>query len=125
MCWRRASNAWMELRSCKVSMSPAICQLDDLIAFNDQLLALDEAGVPIALSSGSRDLAADLEKINSLLARHVSRGEPIDKTLEMEPDVPYWYRTLALSTFTTNNTQTAMAHFTNVRKSADSSRYIT
>ncbi len=106
-------------------MPPEITDLDGLIAFNDQLLALNEAGVPVGFVGNATELAADLEKINSLLARHVGRGDPVVEALETEPGVPSWYRTLALSALKCRDVVTALREFTTVAKSADQSQYVT
>jgi type II secretory pathway component PulF len=105
-------------------MPPSITDLETLIAFNDQLLALDEAGVPSGFPGSSKELAAELEKINGLLARRVSRGEPIEQALELEFDVPKWYRTLALSAIKSGNMETTLRDFTAVAIAADQSQYV-
>ncbi|QDU89177.1 type IV pilin biogenesis protein [Pirellulimonas nuda] len=56
--------------------------VDDLMAFNDQLVALRRAGVPLdfGLSRPSDD-AASLERFNTAVVRHISRGEPMDQAV--------------------------------------------
>src|SRR3954463_13838137 len=105
-------------------MPPSITDLETLIAFNNQLLSLDEAGVPIGYSGGSKGLASEFEKINGLLARRVSRGEPIEQALELEFDVPKWYRTLALSAIKSGNMETTLRDLTSVANAADQSQYV-
>jgi general secretion pathway protein F len=50
--------------------------LDDFMAWNDELYALAQAGVPIDvdLGRGGRDSVAALERINAAVARRVSQG---------------------------------------------------
>ncbi len=70
--------------------------LDDLMALNDQLVALAEAGVPIDLGSGDRDLVRTLEGASALVARSVSRGASLQEAIERDPMLPAWYRCLVL-----------------------------
>ncbi len=71
--------------------------LDDLMALNDQLAALVEAGVPLELGlDGSvEDAAAALERINAAVARRVSRGESLVDALESDQQtIPARYRSV-------------------------------
>jgi type II secretory pathway component PulF len=105
-------------------MPPSITDLDTLIAFNDQLVALDEAGVPIGFAGNSKELAADLEKGNALLARRVSRGESIDEAVASEAELPNWYRTLVLAAIKSGNVDSALRGLTAIATSADQKRYV-
>jgi type II secretory pathway component PulF len=105
-------------------MPPSITDLDTLIAFNDQLVALDEAGVPVGFAGNSKELAAELEKSNALLARRISRGESIDEAVESEADLPNWYRTLVLAAIKSGNVDSALRGFTAIATSADQKRYV-
>lgn len=69
--------------------------LDDLMALNDQLVALVEAGVPLATGFAVRPaaLASELQEVNAAVARRVSQGTPLAKAIEEEPAIaPPLYR---------------------------------
>ena len=53
--------------------------LDDFVAWNDQLAALVQAGVPLdfGLGASGADLTESLKRINAAVARRVSRGESL------------------------------------------------
>jgi general secretion pathway protein F len=60
-----------------------IATLDEFMALNDQIAALVEAGVPIDVDLGRRaDTAANLERINALMARRVSQGASLAAAIE-------------------------------------------
>jgi general secretion pathway protein F len=61
--------------------------LDQLMALNDQLSALIEAGVPMetGLPLRANDLQAQLQAINANVAREVSRGATLDDALSAAP----------------------------------------
>ncbi len=60
-----------------------------------------------------------------MLARHVGRGDSIVEALETEPEVPSWYRTLALSAFKSRDVDTALREFITIASVADQSQYLT
>jgi type II secretory pathway component PulF len=95
-------------------MPPTISDLSTLIAFNDQLGALFEAGVPFGVVGSSTKLATELEKVNSLLARRLSQGESLNVALESEPGVPSWYRSLVLSALSSGDVDAALSDYTSV-----------
>jgi len=101
--------------------------LDDFIAFNDQLLALIEAGVPIAIGQEipDGDIHAMLTRINSSVARRVSRGDSIEEALEYDGAVPEWYRNLIVSGLQSNKMDEALREFSGVASSAEESQFIT
>ena len=71
--------------------------LDDIIAFNEQLAALAEAGIPldVALDGRHGSAAKVLKRIQSTVVRRINRGESLDEALEGdEEDVPASYRSL-------------------------------
>ena len=95
--------------------------LDDLMALNDQLAALEEAGVPV-IATEEKDLARTLESVNSAVARRVSRGASLEEALEGDAGVPAWYRCLVLLGLRSGNMDTALAASNRVAKSVDDTR---
>lgn len=61
--------------------------LDDLIAINDQLVALAEAGVrlDLGLPAGKQTIAAELEHCTGLITRQVAAGRSLEQVLRDEP----------------------------------------
>jgi type II secretory pathway component PulF len=102
-------------------------ELDDFMAFNDQLLALIEAGVPIEASQEipDRDLSAMLTRINASVARRVSRGNSVEEALEAEKAVPDWYRNLIVSGLQSDDMDAALREFSRLSNSAEESRFVT
>jgi len=83
-------------------------KLDDVLAFNEYLLKLASAGVPIQLelSENSNTLSEQLRAINSKLAIGVARGSSIRQILESESELPLQYRSaLATWLFCDNSTE--------------------
>jgi len=105
-------------------MSLTITDLNTLIAFNDQLAALFDAGVPVGFVGDSQTLDSELERINALLARRISQGESLDQALELERDVPSWYRSLALSAIKSGDVESALSDFTGFAQVTDQSEYV-
>jgi type II secretory pathway component PulF len=71
--------------------------LDDLMAVNDQLVALDEAGVPVetGLGAGRAGLVARLQDVNVAVARRVGHGAALDEALsEVDGAAPPLYASL-------------------------------
>src|SRR4051812_7376995 len=99
-------------------------ELDDFMAFNDQLSALIEAGVPIAAGQEipDGDLSTMLTRINSAVARRVSRGESLEEALEAQEGVPDWYRNLIVSGLQSENMDAGLREFSRVANSVDESR---
>jgi type II secretory pathway component PulF len=102
-------------------------ELDDLLAFNDQLLALVEAGVSIDVGQEVpvEDLSRTLEKINATIARRVSRRDSLEDVLASDDSVPMWYRNLVLSGLGRGNRDASLRAFSRVANSADESRFVT
>ncbi len=75
-------------------------KLDDVLLFNDYLLKLALAGVPIGLdgTGAPNDLLEKLTKINSRFAMGIARGGSVREILESNEDWPSQYRS-ALSTW--------------------------
>jgi type II secretory pathway component PulF len=100
--------------------------LDEFIAFNDQLAALIEAGVPIDLGlDGSRDQTTEtLEKINALVARHVSRGATLAEAVDAaEPALPMQYRSLMQLWLRTGDIEAVLGSASQMAEAIDESRY--
>lgn len=102
-------------------------ELDDFMAFNDQLLALIEAGVPVEAGQEipDRDLSAMLTRINASVARRVTRGESVEEAIEAEEPLPDWYRNLVVSGLRSDNMDAALREFSRVSSAADESRFVT
>jgi type II secretory pathway component PulF len=96
--------------------------LDDLMALNDQLAALEGAGVPVVVGSAGTDLARTLASVNSAVARRVSRGESLESALEEEESIPAWYRCLVLCGLRSGDVDSALAASNRVAKSVDDAR---
>lgn len=100
--------------------------LDDVVALNEQLAALIEAGVPLGMDLSDRDKPAtkELERINATLVRRVSRGETLVEALSGdEQDVPAAYRSMVLQGLQTGNLSAALDGAAGVAASADEPRW--
>src|SRR5215210_3949414 len=97
--------------------------LDDFIAFNDQLAALVEAGVPIDVGLGASpgQTAASLEKINSLVARQISRGASMAEAFESA--LPAQYRSLMKLWLRTDDVDAALDGASRLAEAIEESRY--
>jgi type II secretory pathway component PulF len=98
-------------------------ELDSLMALNDQLLALKEAGVPIGAGVSQFDLAHTLEKINTSIARRTSAGSSLAEALELDPTIPQWYRGLIVSGLRSDNMDSALRDFAHVVDWEDEIRF--
>jgi len=81
------------------SPTPSI-SLDELIALNDEIIALVHAGIPLegALSKLGEDLPGRLGRITRMLAERMKRGESLAEILENEPEhFPAVYRAVVLA----------------------------
>ncbi len=69
-------------------------KIDDLIAFNQQLISLSDAGVPIELGDGSPSvsLPQQLELIQSRIGLQVGRGVTLEQAMTDDPMIPAPYR---------------------------------
>jgi general secretion pathway protein F len=101
-------------------------ELTDLIALNDQLVALREAGVPIAAGgeTSPRGLSVTLERVNASIARRVGRGESLDKAIESDASLPVWYRNLVAAGLREGDLETALRDYSRVANSADETRFV-
>lgn len=68
--------------------------LDDFMAFNDQLAALLQAGVPVdvGLAQGGKHVTEALQEINASVARRVSQGASLSEALDHNDALPTVYR---------------------------------
>jgi type II secretory pathway component PulF len=99
--------------------------LDDVVALNEQLAALIEAGVPMGVGLSQREKSAtkELEHINATLVRRVNRGETLVEALSGdEQDVPPAYRSMVLQGLQTGNLSAALDGAMGVAASADEPR---
>lgn len=73
---------------------PAMPKIDDLLAFNQQLVTLIHAGLPVELGDGlpSESVVEQLAEINSRIALQVSRGQTVDQAMAADTGVPRAYR---------------------------------
>lgn len=100
--------------------------LDDLMALNDQLSALVDAGIPLDLGLGKpgKDTAATLEKINAAVARRVSRGATLTEALEGDDQaVPAAYRAMVQFGLRVGNLYAGLDDSHRLAESAEKSRY--
>lgn len=69
-------------------------KMDDLIAFNQQLVTLIEAGVPVELGDGtpSEQVAGQLERINSRIGIQVGLGQSVESAVASDSQIPTAYR---------------------------------
>jgi general secretion pathway protein F len=99
--------------------------LDDFMAFNEQLAALIEAGVPldVGLSQHEKSATKELERINATVVRRVSRGETLVEALSGdEQDVPAAYRSMVLHGLRTANLTAGLDGAVGVAGAVDDSR---
>jgi type II secretory pathway component PulF len=75
---------------CQAKMSSP--SLEEVLALNEELAALDEAGIPIELGDSNRPTNESLAKINSSLALRTSLGQPVDTALVEDAELPMIYR---------------------------------
>src|ERR1043166_8544163 len=98
---------------------------DDFVAFNAQLAALVEAGIPLDIGLSNREASAtqELGRINATVHRRVKRGESLMQALEGdEQDVPAAYRAAVRFGVHTNNLPGALEGSNRVAESAEVSR---
>lgn len=72
----------------------AVPRMDELIEFNQQLMTLIEAGVPIELGDGSPSVAVpdQLSQIASRIALQVGLGKSVEQAMRGDSKVPSAYR---------------------------------
>jgi type II secretory pathway component PulF len=100
--------------------------LDDFMALNDQLAALQRAGVPldVGLGGANADLTASLERINAAVARRVSQGASLEQALESEEiALPGAYRCLVRVGMQSGDFGSALGGFQKLARSVDDSRH--
>jgi type II secretory pathway component PulF len=100
--------------------------LDDFRAWNDQLAALVQAGVPldIGLATSDNEFADTLKTINATVARRVNRGESLQEAIEDDDRaVPSAYRSLVQLGLHCGDLNAGLDGSTRIAESADASRY--
>jgi type II secretory pathway component PulF len=98
--------------------------LDDFMAWNDELYALAEAGVPIDvdLARAGTDTLGALERINATIARRVSQGASLTEALEAtEPFMTRDYCSLMQLGLHSGNIGTGLTAATRRAESLDDS----
>jgi type II secretory pathway component PulF len=101
--------------------------LDDLMAFNDQLAALAEAGLPLdaGLAAGSTRVRDSLERINAVVARNMSRGETLDEALRLEdPSLPPRYQSLVQTGLRGGDISAPLRSTEQLAESVDETRHV-
>ena len=86
-------------------------KLDDVLAFNEYLLKLARAGVPIRLelSVGNESLSEQLREIDSKIAFGVARGNTVRQILESDQELPLQYRSALATWLYCDNSPEALA----------------
>jgi type II secretory pathway component PulF len=108
--------------------NPPAITLDQLIALNDEIVALVRSGVPLEsnLVEVGKDLPGTLGRITSMLAQRASRGEPLPELIaQCSAQFPPVYRAVIEAGLRTGRLSTALeALANNVRRVADARRGI-
>jgi len=75
-------------------MSNISPQLDDVLAFNEHLLAIAEVGIPIGLEEhcSSKSRTTRLAEVNHIIAVQLARGKSLEEVLQSENLLPDQYR---------------------------------
>ena len=100
--------------------------LDDFLAFNQQLVALHEAGAPLARSLvlPGQDVSAALQKVAAAVTRRVGRGETLAEALSDNEFMPSpAYLSLVQSGVSSGNLQAGLDGASRLAASADDARY--
>jgi general secretion pathway protein F len=100
--------------------------LDEFVAWNNQLAALVEAGVPldIGIDSSDAQVADRLRTIATIVARRVNRGESLTEAIDDDdPQMPSSYRSLAQLALRSGDLNAALEGSTRVAEAIDDSRY--
>ena len=82
--------------------------LEEVLALNEELAALDKAGIPIELGDSDRSTEESLAKINSSLALRTSLGQPLDTALVEDTNLPAVYRYAMLTGLEANQPALAL-----------------
>lgn len=99
--------------------------LDDFMSLNDQLAALIRADVPVdlGLPESPDAAAAELERINAVIARRVNRGEPLAEAVENErANLPRQYRAVVEMGFRSGDFAAAVDGSNQLAESVDEER---
>jgi general secretion pathway protein F len=98
--------------------------IDDFLALNGELAALEAAGSPIAraLVPPGANVAAAMEKLNTSVARRVSRGESLAEAIEENEAVPSSiYRSLVSAGIRSGDLQLGLRSASQLAMAADDS----
>ncbi|MCU0709360.1 MAG: hypothetical protein MUF23_13810 [Pirellula sp.] len=57
-------------------------QLQDVLSFNEQLIAISRAGIPLAFIPHPHEIERTLQDLSGRIAMQVGRGQPVDPALE-------------------------------------------
>ncbi len=82
--------------------------LEEILALNEELAALDEAGVPIELGDPAQTTQEALAKINARLALRTSLGQPLQGALTEEVELPPMYQHALLAGLESNQLPLAL-----------------
>jgi type II secretory pathway component PulF len=100
--------------------------LDDFVAWNDQLAALFDAGVPLDVSLGAPGTNATeaVKRINATVARRVKSGESLSDAVEDDEQlVPASYRSLVQLGLHSGDLAATLDGSNRVAESVDNSRF--
>jgi general secretion pathway protein F len=100
--------------------------LDDFIAFNEQIAALVDAGVPldVGLSQLDKPAAKELERINATVVRRVNRGETLAEALDDgDQNMPAAYCSMVQLGLQSGDLSAALDGSGRVAESIDESRF--
>jgi general secretion pathway protein F len=100
--------------------------LEDFVAWNNQLAALVDAGVPLDLgvATAHEGLGESLDRINTTVSRRVRRGESLEEAVEDEERfVPAAYRSLFLLGLRGGDLNAPLDAANRVARSVDEGRY--
>jgi type II secretory pathway component PulF len=104
---------------------PAISTEQQLVALNDELLALVRAGIPLdrGLQLASQDMPGQLRRITQQLGRELEQGRSLEEALARQPETfPAAYRALVLAGMKTGQLPRVLASIAESMKRLESIR---
>jgi general secretion pathway protein F len=120
------ASRWPPIRCTVHSARMETPTLDDFVAWNDQLAALVDAGVPLGVSLGAPGTNATeaVKRINATVARRVKSGESLSDAVEDDEQVvPSSYRSLVQLALRSGDLASALDGSNRVAESVDDSRF--